>query len=436
MKKAMIYGGGLSGLSGKKILEAMDKKCILVDDKVGVSSSEAENLLGEIDILLKSPGIDPETSLVQKAKNMGIQIVDEIEMAYRYMKKISPNTQVVAVTGTNGKTTTTAKIAELINYWGKKAIACGNIGKPFGEAVIENKDLDYVVVECSSFQLENLDQFKADVALIINLAPDHLDRYRSIDDYYDAKFNIGKNQGKNEKFIINLEDRESLKRINKISGSILSVSKEKKEGAYVYVQDEKIKFNGEEIIEVKDLSLKGKHNLENMLFLTAVGKNLGIDNKILKSYLMEAKPIEHRLENFLTVGKTVFINDSKGTNIDSTKFAVEAYSNPILICGGKDKKMNLSPLAELIRDNVKDLYLIGENRELIKKELQKIEYSQEKIHDCENLEKVMDELKKNIDLDSENIVLFSPATSSFDQFKNFEERGRIFKEMVKSHFSR
>ncbi|MGL4252481.1 MAG: UDP-N-acetylmuramoyl-L-alanine--D-glutamate ligase [Fusobacteriaceae bacterium] len=436
MGKAMIYGGGLSGLSGKKIFEAEGKKCILVDDKIGVNSSEAEKLLEEVDIFLKSPGISPENHLVQKAKNRGIQIVDEIEVAFRYLKKKSPKTKVIAVTGTNGKTTTTAKIAELLNFYGKKAVACGNIGKPFGEAIIENAELDYVVVECSSFQLENIDQFKADIALIINLAPDHLDRYENIEDYYDTKFNIGKNQEKNEKFIINLEDRESLKRTNKISGNILGISKEKKKDAYVHVQDGKIKFHDEEIIEIKNLSLKGRHNLENMIFLVAVGKIEGIDNEILKNYLMDAKPIEHRLESFFTVGKTVFINDSKGTNIDSTKFAVEAYSDPILICGGKDKKMDLFPLAELIKNNVKELYLIGENRELIKKELEKIKYSQKKIHDCENLQKVMEELRGNIDLDSENIILFSPATSSFDQFKNFEERGKIFKEMVKKYFSR
>ncbi|MGL4402511.1 MAG: UDP-N-acetylmuramoyl-L-alanine--D-glutamate ligase [Fusobacteriaceae bacterium] len=434
MAKAMIYGGGLSGLSGKKLFEAMGKKCILVDDKIGINSLEAEYLLDEIDIFLKSPGISPKNSLVQKVKNKGIQIVDEIEIAYIYMKKNSPETKMIAVTGTNGKTTTTAKIAELLNYYGKKAIACGNIGKPFGEAVLENKGLDYVVVECSSFQLENINQFKADIALVINLAPDHLDRYENLDDYYDAKFNIGKNQGKNERFIINLEDIESLKRTNKIFGSILGISKERKKDAYIYIQDEKIKFYDEEIIEVKNLSLKGRHNLENMIFLIAVGKILEIDNETLKNYLMDAKPIEHRLESFFAIGKTVFINDSKGTNIDSTKFAVEAYSNPILICGGKDKKMNLFPLAKLIKDNVKELYLIGENRGLIKKELEKIEYSQDKIYDCENLENVMEELKRNIDLDSENIILFSPATSSFDQFKNFEERGRIFKEMVKSCF--
>lgn len=434
MGKAMIYGGGLSGLSGGKLFETMGKQWILIDDKSGIKSEEAMNFFGDIDIFLKSPGIPPENFLVQEAQKRGIEIVDEIEVAYRYLKKNSPKTKIIAITGTNGKTTTTSKIAEMLSYWGKKAVACGNIGKPFGEAILENGDLDYVVVECSSFQLENLNQFKADISLIINLVPDHLDRYKNIEDYYDTKFNIGKNQGKSEKFIINLEDEESLKRINKISAHILGISKEDREDAYICIQNEMIKFSHEEIIAVKDLALKGRHNLENMIFLIAVGKVLGVENEILRDYLKGTKPIEHRLETFFTNGKTVFINDSKGTNVDSTKFAVEAYLNPILICGGKDKKMDLSPLAKLIKEKVKEVYLIGENRELIKKELEKIGYSKEKTYDCGDLESVIKELKRNVDLNLENVVLFSPATSSFDQFKNFEERGRIFKEMVKKYF--
>ncbi|MGL5965280.1 MAG: UDP-N-acetylmuramoyl-L-alanine--D-glutamate ligase [Fusobacteriaceae bacterium] len=434
MKKAMIYGAGLSGLSGKKIFETLGIECLLVDDKVGINSKEAEAELDKIDIFLKSPGISNENHLVQKAKKIGIKIVDEIEVAYEYLKKNSPKTKIIAITGTNGKTTTTAKVAEILNFYGKKAIACGNIGKPFGEAIIENRDLEYVVVECSSFQLENIEKFKADISIVINLAPDHIDRYKNVDEYYDTKFNIGKNQGENEKFIINLEDKESLKRINKVSGKLIGISKNKIENGYVYVENGNIKCCNSDIIEVENISLKGKHNLENMIFLVAIAKILEIDDKTIREYLVQAKPIEHRLENFLTIRKTVFINDSKGTNIESTKFAVEAYMNPILICGGKDKKMNLYPLAELIKNNVSELYLIGENRDLIKKELKEVGYPQFKIHDCERLENVMYELNKNIDFDKENIILFSPATSSFDQFKNFEDRGKIFKEMVAKEF--
>ncbi|MGL6099230.1 MAG: UDP-N-acetylmuramoyl-L-alanine--D-glutamate ligase [Fusobacteriaceae bacterium] len=434
IKKAMIYGAGLSGLSGKKIFETLGIECLLVDDEVGINSEEAEAQLDKIDIFLKSPGISNENPLVQKAKKMGIKIVDEIEVAYEYLKKNSPKTKIIAITGTNGKTTTTAKVAELLNFYGKKSIACGNIGKPFGEAIIENRDLEYVVVECSSFQLENIDKFKADISIVINLAPDHMDRYKNADEYYDTKFNIGKNQGENEKFIINLEDKESLKRINKVSGKLMGISKNKIQDGYVYVDNGKIKYCNSDIIEVENISLKGKHNLENMIFLVAIAKIVGIDNDIIRDYLMHAKPIEHRLEKFLTVKKTIFINDSKGTNIESTKFAVEAYLNPILICGGKDKKMELSPLAELIKNSVSELYLIGENRSFIMKELKKINYPEMKIHDCGTLENVMSELNRNIDFDRENTILFSPATSSFDQFKNFEERGKIFKEMIAKEF--
>lgn len=438
MKKSIVFGAGLSGNSAKKILEKNGRDVILVDDKIGTSSSEAMKLLENVDLFIKSPGI-PYIELITRAKGMGIEVIDEIELAYRELKKISPDTKIIAITGTNGKTTTTAKIAELINFAGFKAKACGNIGKPFGETVLENEGLDYIVLECSSFQLENIVEFKADIAMIINLAPDHMDRYAKVEDYYDVKFNVGKNQGKKDKFILNLKDRESLKRISMISGEIFPISAESRVAVEnmspkIYTQEGKIFFEDEEIIDICDLALKGKHNLENMLFVTAVGKIIGIENSKIREFLREAKPIEHRLETFCKREKTLFINDSKGTNIESTRFAVEAYPNSILICGGKDKKLDLTPLALLIKDHVKEVYLIGENRFLIEEKLKENGYPSEKIYNVETLDRCMDVLYENLDLKDENIVLFSPATSSFDQFKNFEERGKIFKEMIIKRF--
>lgn len=438
MEKNIVFGAGLSGISAKKILERNGKTVILVDDKVGISSSEALKILGEIKLFVKSPGI-PYVELVKEAQRRGIEVIDEIELAYRELKKRSPKTKIIAVTGTNGKTTTTAKIADLLNYSGYKAAACGNIGKPFGEIVLERADLEYIVLECSSFQLENIKEFRADIAMVINLAPDHMERYGKIGDYYDVKFTIGKNQDKNNKFILNLKDSESLKRINRVSGQIFAISADGKQAVEnilpeIYVKQEEIFYKDEKIIEEKELALKGKHNLENMLFVTAVGKIVGVENEKIKEFLMNAKPIEHRLETFFKRENTLFINDSKGTNIDSMKFAVEAYPGSILICGGKDKKMDLAPLAELIKAHAKEVYLIGENRFLIKENLTKVRYPEERVHDVENLENCISALKKNIDLSKENKILFSPATSSFDQFKNFEERGKVFKEMIMKNF--
>ncbi len=433
MKKAIVFGSGISGMSALKILEINHYDVILVDDKTAMKSSDAIKILDEISLFIKSPGI-PYVELVKKSLEKKIEVINEIELSYRELKKKSPNTKIIAITGTNGKTTTTTKIAELINFSGLKAEACGNIGKAFGDIVLENNNLDYIVLELSSFQLENLKEFKADIALIINLTPDHIDRYSNLDEYYDVKFNISNNQNEEDYFIINSDDKESMKRIKKIKSKKIKISNNEKSDSDIFVKYNNLIYNETKIIEIDKLSLKGKHNLENMMFVVAVAKIIGIDNEILVDFLCSTKSIEHRLEDFLKINKTIFINDSKGTNIDSTKFALEAYPNCILICGGKDKKLNLLPLAKLINDYAKEVYLIGENSSLMLKELEKIFFERERIFDLKTLENCIIDLKKRLDLNQKNIILFSPATSSYDQFKNYEERGKEFKKMIRLYF--
>ena len=189
MKKAMVYGAGVSGLAACELLKKNDYEVVLVDDNKGLSSNEALNHLDGVEIFIKSPGI-PYNALILEVINRGIELIDEIELAYRYSKG---KFKIVAVTGTNGKTTTTSKIDGLFKKAGFKSEAGGNIGKPFAQIVLENKDLDFVVLELSSYQLENLKEFKADLSLVINLSPDHMDRYEKVEDYYLAKFNIKNN---------------------------------------------------------------------------------------------------------------------------------------------------------------------------------------------------------------------------------------------------
>lgn len=417
MSKAMIYGLGISGAGAKKILEKQGIDVIIVDDKKGISSQEAVTLLDEVFLFIKSPGI-PYTDLVRKAHEKKIEVIDEIELSYRYMRDKGSKTKIIAVTGTNGKSTTTAKISELLNFAGYRAQCGGNIGKPLAEIVLETLDLDYVVLELSSFQLENLDSFKADIAMIINLTPDHMERYETLDQYYSTKFNIGKNNGAEEIFILNRDCSESMRLKELAKGTVVEVSKnEIPEG-----------------LDPEKLALKGRHNLENCLFIYETGKLVGISEEILKNFLYHAKPLEHRLEKFHAWGEVEFINDSKGTNIDSTKFALEAYPGCILIAGGYDKGQKLMPLAELIRKYAKEVYLIGVIAEQIKKCLLEIGYPEERIHHTETLENTLLVLKEELDKTSKDIVLLSPATSSFDQFKNFEHRGEVFKELTKKIF--
>ena len=431
MKKAMIYGIGISGKSVKKLLEEMKWETVFVDDGIGILPTDAVAYLEDIDLFIKSPGI-PYNDLIKKVEKKGIKVVNEIEVAYNYMKKNS-KTKIIAVTGTIGKTTTTSKISGLLNAAGIKSIAAGNIGVPYSEVVMEKDKYEYIVLELSSYQLENLYEFKADIAMIINLAPDHLNRYKDKYEYYDTKFNVGMNQSCEDNFIVNIDDVEIMKRLNRISGKLLKISLE--ETSDVYVLKNKLYFKDNQITDIDNFSLKGRHNLQNILFIVGVSKLIGIDNKIITKFLKNTVSLEHRMEEFyIYKNKNIkFVNDSKGTNLESTIKAIEAFEKPILICGGCDKNLELEPLIKTIKENVREIYLIGELSLKIEKELSIVKYPKENIHNLKTLEKVMSVLGtklKNIDYEEETTILFSPASSSFDQFKNYEERGKIFKKLV------
>ncbi|TDT69856.1 UDP-N-acetylmuramoylalanine--D-glutamate ligase [Hypnocyclicus thermotrophus] len=422
--KAIVYGAGKSGLGAKKLLEKQGYEVILVDDKNGISSQKAIKYLDEIDIFIKSPGI-PYNDFVKLAIDKNINLIDEIELAYMYMNK---NTKIIAITGTNGKTTVTSKIKELLEYNSYKVKYAGNIGISFSEIVLEGKDLDYIVLELSSYQLENIKTFKPYISMIINLTPDHMNRYSSLDEYYNAKFNIYKNCNNTDYFILNIDDNEIMTRFNKnINLKKISLENE----ADIYYKNNYIFINKEMYINKNNLSLKGIHNIQNILFIISVSEILGLDRKKLKVFLETTNTLEHRMEEFFKKEDTLFINDSKGTNIDSTIKAIEAFEKDlILITGGKDKKVDLYPLCKIIKNKVKKVYLIGETADILEEILLELEYKKENIKNLKTIEKVVDNLK----LESE-IVLFSPAHSSFDQFKNFEERGKIFKELILQKFN-
>lgn len=436
MKKAIVFGNGVSGKGAKKLLEHEGIEVILVDDKSGVTSKAAIEILDEIQLFIKSPGIPFDNFLVKAAIEKNIEVIDEIELGYRYIKEKNLPTKIIAITGSNGKTTTTSKITELLQKAGFKAMHAGNIGNSLAELILENKDLEYAVLELSSFQLEGIKDFKADISLIVNLSPDHLDRYELVDDYYDAKFNICKNQKDNDIFIYNLNDEETLKRLaDKVKCKTLGVTVDKrKEQANCYDKDGWLIYNDEKVLETSKLSLKGKHNLENTLFIVTVAKNLNVSNETIQKCLYNTKSLEHRMELFYKWGKTIFINDSKGTNLDSTTFAIEAYKNSILICGGKDKGLPLEGIVKTIKNNIKAVYLIGKMADRMEEALLKGGYPKENIYNLKTLENVLKNLKEKLNVNDEEIILLSPSTSSFDQFKSFEHRGEVFKSLVEEIF--
>ena len=433
MKKAMVFGAGVSGKGAERLLKELSYEVYLVDDKVAISSEEAIEIMDseKIELFVKSPGT-PYNDLVKKIMVNNIELIDEIELGYRYKVLKNISGKIIAITGTNGKTTVTSKITELLNKAGYRAEFCGNIGVSFGEKLLEKRELDFYVLELSSYQLENLKEFKADIAMVINLVPDHLTRYRDEVEYYDTKFNIGKNQTDEDYFIVNELSDEILKRVDKINAKKIVIS-EKNKGD-IYSSEGVIYYREQPIIEEKNLALKGKHNLENCYFIIAVAKILDISNELIKEFLSTTKTLEHRMEEFFEYGKIKFVNDSKATNIESTNFAIEAYKNPILICGGYDKKLNLMPLIQKINELVKEVFLIGAISDEIEQELREIGYRSSKIHNLRDIESVIKYLRKNLNPNRQETILFSPATSSFDQFKDFEERGETFKTIVKNIF--
>lgn len=433
MKKVMIFGNGVSGKGAKKLLELQGDIPIIVDDNSGISSEKAEKLIDEISLFIKSPGV-PYNNLLKLCKEKEIEVIDEIELAYRYLKKEKLKTKIVAVTGSNGKTTVTTKIKEILREAGIKAEFAGNIGKSFAELLVEQNDLDCIVLECSSFQLENVKNFKPDIALIVNLSPDHLNRYDRVEDYYDTKLNIFKNQNLNDLFIINLNDENLVKRTKKLKSKKIGVTISKNcEKAKCYYDGENIIYEGKKIIKAELLSLKGKHNIENVLFIISVAKEFNVSDELIIKFLTKTKSLEHRMERFYKWKNTVFVNDSKGTNLESTKFAIEAYKGSILICGGKDKGLPLENLSELIKENIKEVYLIGKMAARLKDSLLKVGYSLEKINSLNTIEESLKDLRNKIK-DEKEVVLLSPSTSSFDQFKSFEQRGEVFKKIVMENF--
>lgn len=433
MRKAMVFGAGVSGIGAKKLLEYLGYDVILVDDKLGITSEEGLNLLDGIEVFIKSPGV-PYNKLVLEAKKNQIKVIDEIELCYEYMVQYNIHANIIAVTGTNGKTTVTTKITELLQYAGFRAEYAGNIGKSFAELLLEKKELDYVVLELSSFQLENFRTFKPFISMVINLTPDHLSRYSSVDEYYDTKFNICKNQSKEEYFLLNTDCQEVMDRIALIPGSKIELSQKIKKDCYVMAG--KFFWKDEEVLETEKLSLKGKHNLENTLFIVSAGKLCGIENSKIREFLYNTKTLEHRMEDFFSYGNIEFINDSKGTNIDSTAFAVEAYKDCILICGGYDKKLDWTPLVELIKEHTSYVYLIGDIAEELNRRVLELGYDKNRVFLLKELKICLEDIKRRFSKDEKRVVLFSPATSSYDQFKNFEHRGQVFKELVREIFGR
>lgn len=443
MKRLVILGGGESGigaailgkkqnfdvfLSDKGIIKK-EYKDILLDKKILFEEQQhTDEKILNADWIIKSPGIPKKASIIKKIQEKGITISSEIEFASRYTSSI-----LIAITGSNGKTTTTSLTYEIFKKAGFNVGLAGNIGKSFAWQVAE-KNYEYYILEISSFQLDNIQNFKPHIAMVLNLSPDHLDQYDyNYQNYINSKFKITKNQDEKNYFIYNLDDEITQKWLqnNHTKAHLLPFSlKEKVEkGAYSDQKNIYITTNTEDALKMKieDLALIGKHNVANSMAAGIAGKISKIKNEFIKQSLADFEAVEHRLEFVLKINGINFINDSKATNVNSVYYALESMKSPVIwIVGGTDKGNDYSELIPFVKQKVKAIVCLGLDNEKIINTFKDIIPNIAETHSMKDAVNASYLYGKKGDT-----VLLSPACASFDLFKNYEDRGIQFKEEVR-----
>ena len=371
------------------------------------------------DVLILSPGIPGDIPILKEAEKQSIEVISEIEFSFRIKHSKS---KIIAITGSNGKSTTVSLIHHILQTAGYYSILAGNIGTAFSSYPIEKEDIDFIVLELSSFQLELIDTFKADVAAILNITPDHLDRYNSFEDYAEMKFNIFKYKNSRDLAILNLDDITSAKFTDKINANLKHFSVNSK--ADIYYKGNSIIF-GSKQFSVQKAAIQGPHNIANMMCAILAVSPFDIEKDIIQKSLETFSPLAHRMEFVKEVNGVKFYNDSKATNTDSVKYALQSFDNPIrIIMGGAGKSEDYSILIPYLKKRAKKVYLTGDTIDEMKNAF-------ECTVEIESIKEFEDVIKKAFsDSDKGDIIVLSPACTSYDRFKNFEERGNTFKEIV------
>lgn len=390
-------------------------------EKLGVKivlGSHPDDLINkDVNYLIKNPGVPIDHKYVLKAKELGIEVLNEVEVSARLMRK---DVHLIGVTGTNGKTTTTTIIYEILKEKFKdKVHLTGNMGYPLISFLDKFKKDDFIVMETSSQQLENLDKFTPEVAVLTNVSEAHLEFFKTYNHYKELKKRIFKNHTKDNLAIINRTDEESLKLTKDIKSNKVYFSGSKDD--LCYIEKENIYYKDKKIIDTKEIILKGMHNYQNIMAAIIVAKHYGVEDEIINKVVKKFKGVEHRLEFVKELDGKKYYNDSKATNLVSTQIALKSFDKDILlILGGYERGQDFKELIPYL-DNVKVILAIGENRERVKKEL-----SNYNVIVKETLKEAMKNIK-DYDVD---IVLLSPAAASWDQYKKFEDRGEEFKNIV------
>ena len=443
MKRLVVLGGGESG-TGAAILAKVKGFDVFLSDKGKISDSYAEmlekwdipyesgthteELILNADEIVKSPGIPDSAPLIRKIKEKGISIISEIEFAGRY-----DSAKKICITGSNGKTTTTSLIYYLLQQAGLNVGLGGNIGKSYAYQVATCHH-DIYVLEISSFQLDNMYDFKADIAIITNITPDHLDRYdHKMENYVKAKFRITRNMNSDDCFIFCSDDEITINHLNdiviKAKKLPFSQKQEVKQGAFIKDERMIIKYNDNECdIFLQELALGGKHNIYNSMAAAIAGKVMDISDDTIRRSLSSFQAVEHRLEKVLSIKDVLYINDSKATNVDAAWYALECQTRPVVwIVGGTDKGNDYTPLIPLAREKVKAMICMGLDNAKFHSSFKDTVPEIIDVTSAEEAVKTASKLASAGD-----VVLLSPCCASFDLFKNYEDRGKKFKDAVRN----
>ena len=445
-KRVLVVGLGKSGVASALFLKAHGARVTVSDTKSGddlrneiptlldhgitvETGGHGERTFRGQDLIVVSPGVPIDAAPLVQARSLGEMVIGEIELAAQFLPG-----PIVAITGSNGKTTTTTLAGEILAAAGLLTLVGGNIGTPAISLAERAKPESVVVLEVSSFQLETIRTFHPKVAVVLNVTPDHLDRHRTLEAYVDAKARIFENQRSEDFAVLNADDPTCVGMAKRTQARVFWFSRQREVKQGAWVRDGAIVFQDgsghektvqREIMLASEIPLKGAHNLENVLAAVSAGILMGCAPEKIRQAVLDFKAVEHRLEFVATVRGVDYYNDSKATNVDATIKALESFpANIHLILGGKDKGSDYSVLNDLLRQRVKRVYTIGVAAAKIESQIKNVEV----VH-AETLENALG--KANAAAEPGDVVLLAPACASFDQFKNYEQRGQVFKEIVR-----
>ena len=442
-KKVLVFGSGISGIGACRLLESMERDVILYDGNSSLNPKELKRQIGEdtsvqvilgdlqeeilhtLDLVVMSPGVPTDLPIVNQMREAGIPIWGEVELAYTYGKG-----DVLAITGTNGKTTTTALLGEIMKNYRESVFVVGNIGNPYTTEVQNMEESSVVVAEISSFQLETIHAFRPRVSAILNITPDHLNRHHTMENYILAKEEIAKNQTEEDTCVLNYEDEVTREFGKNVRAKVLYFSSQRKLEKGIYLEDGNIIYKDGEptlLCHVNELKLLGTHNYENIMAATAMAVAYGVPMDIIRKTVKEFAGVAHRIEFVCEKKGVAYYNDSKGTNPDAAIKGIQAMNRPtLLIGGGYDKDSSYEEWIENFDGKVKYFVLLGQTKEKIAQAARNCGFEnviltetlEEAVTTCANLAQPGD------------AVLLSPACASWGMFKNYEERGDKFKEIV------